>query len=122
MSVRRQTIPQHFISHSAAFALDSLGAQEIPMDEAPLTKPTPTATGASASTSAPAKPPTQVRIGTVSAVSGFKLSCVLFDAASPAANAAAYERAQIGALVKVATPSTVAFGFIDSLADRKSVV
>ena len=86
------------------------------MDDAPLNKPTPAAATAPASTPAPAKAPPQVRIGTVSAVSGFKLSCILFDAASPAANAAAYERAQIGALVKVATPGTVAFGFIDSLA------
>src|SRR5271170_6888239 len=110
MPMRRQTIPQYFLSHSAPFALNFLGAREIPMDEASLTKPAPVPAG---STPAPAKPPTQVRIGTVSAVSGFKLSCVLFDSASPAANAAAYERAQIGALVKVATPSTVAFGFID---------
>lgn len=83
------------------------------MDEASLTN---TAPAPPALPPAPAKPTTQVRIGTVSAVSGFKLSCVLFNSASPAANAAAYERAQIGALVKVATPHTVAFGFIDSLA------
>src|SRR5258708_28365598 len=99
-----------FLSHSPVVALDSLGAQEIPMDEASLTRTAP------AHPPAPAKPPTQVRIGTVSAVSGFKLSCVLFDAASPAANAAAYERAHIDALVKVATPTTVAFRFIDNLA------
>lgn len=52
-------------------------------------------------------------IGRVSTVSGFKLSCVL---ASASAGSEAYEHLQIGTLVKIPTSTTIAFGFIESLA------
>jgi DNA helicase HerA-like ATPase len=55
----------------------------------------------------PAKQPGQ--IGIITSVSGFKVSCLIFgDAASLAAG-------QIGALVKVPTVSSMAYGFIASL-------
>ncbi|HUK11209.1 MAG TPA: ATP-binding protein [Stellaceae bacterium] len=57
---------------------------------------------------------TPEQVGMVAAVSGFKLSCALFGA-DVSALAAAYERVQIGALIRIPTATTVAFGFIDSL-------
>jgi DNA helicase HerA-like ATPase len=56
------------------------------------------------------------QIGMVTVVSGFKLSCALFGAGSQPGNQAAYERVQIGDLIKVPTSTTTAFGFVDSLA------
>ena len=55
------------------------------------------------------------QIGVVIAVSGFKLSCLLFGASSPGGGDPAYAKAQIGALIKVPTPSSAAYGFIASL-------
>lgn len=52
------------------------------------------------------------QIGIVVAVSGFKLSCLLFGGSG---GEASYAAAQIGALIKVPTPNSVAFGFINSL-------
>ncbi len=56
-------------------------------------------------------------IGRVSTVSGFKLSCVL-NAASSGSDP--YGHLQIGALVKIPTASTIAFGFIESLAMQQA--
>jgi len=55
------------------------------------------------------------QIGVVTQVSGFKLSCVIFGPSTPDGADAAYATAQIGALVKVPTLSSTAFGFIASL-------
>src|SRR5580700_10475984 len=55
-------------------------------------------------------------IGMVTVVSGFKLSCVLFGAEAQSGSQAAYERVQIGDLIKVPTSTTTSFGFVDSLA------
>src|SRR5690348_17248664 len=67
-------------------------------------------TGVSARTHAPGQ------IGAVTVVSGFKLSCALFGAGAQAGGQAAYERVQIGDLIKVPTSGTTSFGFVDSLA------
>lgn len=56
------------------------------------------------------------RIGIVATVSGFKLSCILFGTETKGLTGAAYERVQIGALIGIPTSSTIAFGFVDSLA------
>lgn len=53
------------------------------------------------------------QIGVVTAVSGFKLSCVLFDDVTSSADSA--YAAQIGALIKVPTLTSTAYGFIDRL-------
>jgi DNA helicase HerA-like ATPase len=55
------------------------------------------------------------QIGVVTSVSGFKLSCLIFGPSTPDGTDAAYMTAQIGALVKVPTLSSSAFGFIDKL-------
>lgn len=55
------------------------------------------------------------QIGDVIAVSGFRLSCRLHRVAH-AGGLGGYADAQIGALVKIATSQSMAFGFIDSLA------
>ena len=55
-------------------------------------------------------------IGMVTVVSGFKLSCMLFGAGTQTGDHAAYEHLQIGDLIKVPTATTIAFGFVDSLA------
>src|SRR5216683_640026 len=55
------------------------------------------------------------QIGVVTSVSGFKLSCLIFGPSTPDGTDAAYTTAQIGALVKVPTLSSSAFGFIDRL-------
>src|SRR5260370_41815742 len=60
------------------------------------------------------------RIGKVTVVAGFKLSCVLFGADAQTGIQAAYERVQIGDLIKVPTSTTTAFGFVDSLALQDS--
>jgi DNA helicase HerA-like ATPase len=54
------------------------------------------------------------QIGVVTAVSGFKLSCRLFEAPG-AEGEALYREARIGAVVKVPTGETTAFGFIGAL-------
>src|SRR5215470_4109692 len=56
------------------------------------------------------------QIGTVTVVSGFKLACALFGTGAQTGSQAAYERVQIGDLIKVPTSTTTAFGFVDSLA------
>ncbi len=61
---------------------------------------------------------TPAQIGMVTVVSGFKLSCALFGGGSQPGGQAAYENVQIGDLIKVPTPTTTAFGFVDSLALR----
>jgi uncharacterized protein len=58
---------------------------------------------------------TQQRIGLVTAVTGFKLTCLLQGPAAPSQGNAAYGVAQIGSLVKVPTPNAMAFGFIETL-------
>jgi DNA helicase HerA-like ATPase len=55
------------------------------------------------------------QIGTVTAISGFKLSCLLLPASGDSGTSEAYAAAQIGALVKIHTPQTTCFGFIGSL-------
>jgi len=55
------------------------------------------------------------QIGWVTEVSGSRLSCRLFGD-SPENDGGAYSAGQIGALIKITTPATVAFGFIDNLA------
>jgi hypothetical protein len=55
------------------------------------------------------------QIGVVTQVSGFKLSCVIFGPSTPGGTDSAYASAQIGALVKVPTFTSTAFGFIASL-------
>jgi DNA helicase HerA-like ATPase len=51
----------------------------------------------------------------VTEVSGSRLSCRLFAAADGLDERGAYKAGQIGALIKIATPSTWAFGFIDNV-------
>ena len=60
-------------------------------------------------------PVAQQQIGVVTAVTGFKLSCLLQGPAAPSQGAAAYGVAQIGSLVKIPTPNAMAFGFIETL-------
>ncbi|MGH7124120.1 MAG: ATP-binding protein [Stellaceae bacterium] len=67
-------------------------------------------TGLSSAANAPG------RIGMVTVVSGFKLSCMLFGAGAQTGVQPAYEHVQIGDLIKVPTAATIAFGFVDSLA------
>src|SRR5579863_3616946 len=64
----------------------------------------------------PGKPSVRLpgQIGIVAAVSGFKLSCALFGAEASTIGAA-FERVQIGALIRIPTATTVAFGFVHSL-------
>ena len=85
------------------------------MDETPLKPTTPTNAQASSSEFA-------VQIGRVSAISGFKVTCILFDRAVAAVTSQTYSRLQIGALIRIPTPTTVAFGFINSLALRQETV
>lgn len=59
--------------------------------------------------------PGERRIGIVTAVDGFRLTCLLAVAEPGSTTNAAYGAAQIGAIVKVATRRSVAFGFIGSL-------
>jgi hypothetical protein len=54
------------------------------------------------------------QIGDVIAVSGFRLTCKLYRVNAPG-GPGGYADAQIGALVKIATSQSMAFGFIDSL-------
>lgn len=70
----------------------------------------------SSAAGSPASARTPGQIGMVTMVSGFKLSCVLYGTDEKGEQNAAYERVQIGALIKVPTASTTAFGFVDSLA------
>ncbi len=61
------------------------------------------------------KPRQPGQTGIIISVSGFKLTCLLFGETAPGANDAAYAAAQIGTLVKVPTPRSVAYGFLASL-------
>ncbi len=56
------------------------------------------------------------QIGIVSAVSGFSLSCVLYAEPGAATREESYASAQIGALIKIHTIHSIAFGFVESLA------
>ena len=60
------------------------------------------------------------QIGVVTAVSGARLSFALLNAALVSAGETSYERAQVGSLVKIATPTTAAFGFIESIAFQRT--
>jgi hypothetical protein len=64
---------------------------------------------------APQPPQPQQQIGVVTAVTGFKLSCLLQGPSAPFQGQGTYSAAQIGALVKVPTPNAMAFGFIQNL-------
>jgi DNA helicase HerA-like ATPase len=85
------------------------------MDDTPLKPVAPTTTQATSDGFS-------VQIGRVSTISGFKLTCILFDRAVAAVTSQAYTKLQIGALIRIPTPSTVAFGFINSLALRHETV
>jgi hypothetical protein len=60
------------------------------------------------------------QIGVVTAVSGSKLSFALLNSALVSTGQTDYERAQVGSLVKIATPATAAFGFIESIAFQRT--
>src|SRR5580693_6075062 len=60
------------------------------------------------------------QIGIVTAVSGSKLSFALLNSALVSGGRADYERVQVGALVKISTPTTSAFGFIESIAFQRA--
>ncbi len=85
------------------------------MDDTPLKPATPTNAPASSNGFS-------VQIGRVSSISGFKVNCILFERAVAAVTSQAYSKLQIGALIRIPTPSTVAFGFINSLALRHETV
>jgi len=68
----------------------------------------------------PRSHPESAQIGVVTAVSGSKLSFALLNAALVNAGVANYERAQVGSLVKIATATTAAFGFIESIAFQRT--
>jgi uncharacterized protein len=55
------------------------------------------------------------QIGIITAVSGFKVSCLIFGPSTPGGTDGALSAGQIGALVKVPTVSSMAYGFIASL-------
>src|SRR5579864_5184648 len=55
------------------------------------------------------------QIGRVTTISGFKLSCLLYAGATENGSSQAYSQLQIGALIKIPTASTEAFGFINGL-------
>jgi DNA helicase HerA-like ATPase len=56
------------------------------------------------------------QIGSVVEVSGYRVSCELIEDPSAAEECARFGTIQIGALVKLNTPSTIAYGFVDSIA------
>ena len=59
-----------------------------------------------------AAPQTAQRIGAVVEVSGFRISCELLgDGEAPS-----YSLVQIGDVIRIPTPTTVAFGFVDRVA------
>lgn len=60
------------------------------------------------------------QIGVVTAVSGSRLSFALLNSALVSSGQADYSRAQVGVLVKISTPSTSAFGFIESIAFQRT--
>ena len=62
------------------------------------------------------------QIGIVTAVSGSKLSFALLNSTLTSAGHGNYEQAQVGALVKISTPTTAAFGFIESIAFQRASV
>jgi hypothetical protein len=75
----------------------------------------PSTSALPASNDAPAAAPQPQRIGLITAVSGFKLTCLLQGPAASSQGGAAYGVAQIGSLVKVPTANAWAFGFIEAL-------
>ena len=85
------------------------------MDDAPLRKDAAVAVAALASAAA-------APIGQVVTVSGFKLTCLLAANRTEGAGAQSYSQLQIGALIKIPTPTTMAFGFIDGLELRHEMV
>src|SRR5579871_5282040 len=78
------------------------------MDDAPLRKDAHAVAPAMASA-------TPQQIGQVTTVSGFQLTCLLYAARPENGAPQAYSQLQIGALIKIPTPSTMAFGFINGL-------
>lgn len=78
------------------------------MDDAPL-RPDAQAAAPSLASAVPAP------IGQVTAVSGFKLTCLLAARQPENGGGNGYSELQIGALIKIPTPATVAFGFINGL-------
>jgi DNA helicase HerA-like ATPase len=60
------------------------------------------------------------QIGAVTEVSGFRLSCRLFDRAVGENGDCAYMAVQIGALIKILTPTTLAFGFVDKVSFERA--
>jgi uncharacterized protein len=60
------------------------------------------------------------QIGVVTAVSGARLSFALLNSALVSSGQADYGRVQVGALVKISTPGTSAFGFIESIAFQRA--
>src|SRR5579862_2167311 len=85
------------------------------MDDTPLKQAAPAMPQASMGLSS-------IQIGRVSAVTGFTLTCILFDRAVAAVTSQPYSKIQIGALIRIPTPTTVAFGFINGLALRHETV
>ena len=67
-------------------------------------------------------PPECNQIGVVTAVSGSKLSFAVLNSTLASTGHRNYERAQVGALVKISTPTTAAFGFIESIAFHRASV
>jgi len=63
----------------------------------------------------PAPVPPDREIGSVTAISGFKLSCLFHATAAGNDSPNAYAAAQIGGLIKIHTPRSTVFGFIGSL-------
>src|SRR5213595_1060535 len=56
------------------------------------------------------------QIGSVIEVSGYRVSCELIEDPSAPEESTRFGTIQIGALVKLSTPSTTAYGFVDSIA------
>lgn len=57
-----------------------------------------------------------IQIGWVTEVSGYRVACEMLSHPSPADNGSQYVAAQVGTVVRIVTPTTFAFGFIDSIA------
>src|ERR1043165_5228270 len=54
------------------------------------------------------------RLGAVIDVSGLRMSCELVG--DPDSGAGSYNEVQVGDVIRIPTPSTVAFGFVDRVA------
>jgi uncharacterized protein len=72
---------------------------------------------AKGTSAAPRKGPVRQpgQIGIITAVSGFKISCLIFGPSTPGGSDGALAAGQIGALIKVPTVSSMAYGFISEL-------